>query len=452
MNKSLEFLISQAKIETTTSYDQLIDVSKLNGINLRELKEVLNKLISYNVPYSGKTLEKYNLHDLLPLTIEQYLFCTDSLSNELSEVIWLKDAYSIDEKYWQLVEDNISKILNSYPVLFSSIVNIGVNYYIKIDPERTILHDFVISSLKDFSSFQREYLFKTKELIGSNLCNIYRIKIKNDRKFIIVFELNHIISDGWSMDILRSKLLNKNLSPIKRHTNFLNIIASRQITEGNLKFINNKHKNSKNLIAEYSEHIIHGSRFDIIHKFCTEMRISTFTLFYSLLILSEHKMSLKKTISLGSAVNGRDISDFENEIYCFIKFIKLNCNIENQTLIEFLRVNQYEIQKKILSKEMVSKDEISKYYLILILHNFSKYSNTDIKNAKVDLLKSNQSTDYVTYNIWQDENSNTFTIKLDYPKFQFDRVYISSLTNCFLKLINSFEINLKTKINDLCIN
>lgn len=450
MNNTLDFLISEAKSESAETYNRLLESGKLRGIEIEELKVEINRLISFNVDYTNKTLEKYHLHDLLPLSAEQNVFCADSLSDELSEVIWLKDGYSIEEQYWQLVEDNISKILNSYPVLFSSVANIDLNYYIKIDPERTILHDHVLNSFEDFNSFQREYLFKPKQLIGSNLCNIYRIRIKNEEKFIIVVELNHIISDGWSMEVLRSKVLSECQTSDKIHLKFLNVIASRRTTGMSVEAIYDQAKNTKDLQIEYSEHSINGTRFDIIQKFCADMGISTFTLFYSLLVLAEYKMSSKKAISIGSAVNGRDNSDLEDEVFCFIRFIQLTCFIENQTLIEFLRANHSETQKSVLADSALTKDDIGTYHLILILHNFNKASNKEIGHAKVELFSSSQSTDYVTYNIWQDEKSNLFTIKLDYPKFQFESEYVNTLTACFVKLINCFEINLNTKIHDLC--
>lgn len=195
------------------------------------------------------------------------------------------------------------------------------------------------------------------------VCSLYRLE---KEKHLLLFNMHHIISDGWSIGILISELTllynsfckgdANPLSPlktqykdyVKNHSDMLNDSGSLihktfwiekfsgelPVTELTPDFKRPLHKTFRGLLHEV---VIEKQLYNGIKKLSRQSNASLFMFLVSAVNILLYKYTGKKDIIIGSPVSGREQRGLEDQIGFFVNTIPLRNNIDSGiSFVDFL--------------------------------------------------------------------------------------------------------------------
>lgn len=227
---------------------------------------------------------------------------------------------------------------------------------------------------KDFSAesdaqaaafaFAKEDSFKPFDLENGPLFRVNLLKVSDDHT-ILYYNMHHIISDGWSMDVLAKDLMafyqafKSNTTPSLPELNIqykdyaawqLTQLESESLKEdktywrnklaGELPVLNLPTTKSRPLVKTFngrsSSMYINSSVVEKLRKYTQQEKGSVFIGLLATLNILLQKYTGQKDIILGTALAGRDHADLEDQIGFYIQTLALRNQIdESATFGEF---------------------------------------------------------------------------------------------------------------------
>ena len=223
--------------------------------------------------------------------------------------------------------------------------------------EFKIEHGDLRSNLEELESAIRVELNKVFDLERGPLLTAKLLRLDNEN-YVFVFVMHHIISDGWSINVLINDLLTFYNAKVKaeKHTLLplriqykdyaawqLNQLNGRMEVqknywlkkfEGNLPLLALSIDKERPLIKTYKGNLVHYKiRQDLIRRFNELTQTEGVTLFMGLLGLINtllFKYTGQEDIIIGSPISGREHADLKNQIGFYVNTLALRTNFSSE--------------------------------------------------------------------------------------------------------------------------
>jgi surfactin family lipopeptide synthetase A len=223
---------------------------------------------------------------------------------------------------------------------------------------------------------EKEQKLKINEIIENekqNLLKSYLIELIENKKYLFIFNIDHIIFDGWSMNILieefkyyYNKLQNNEkfeiIKPIIQYSDFSiwqkQILINDEIIKNQKKYYEEKFKDFSVPLNISFENIqtnsinngnsisfeINEKKSNLIKNLSKKLNISIFTIMLSFFKILLHLYSNENEIIIGVTTNKRNYNEIQNLIGFFVNSlpIKLSFN-ENDNYLNIIKKLNEEI-------------------------------------------------------------------------------------------------------------
>lgn len=283
-------------------------------------------------------------------------------------------AYNTPSNYLIKGELNIKHLRESFLAIFEKQSSLRTRFELVDGTPRQFIIDDVASAfevihyddlgiddLKRYLSEQGEIVF---DLSKGPLIRFLLIEI-NSKEFVLHINMHHIISDGWSMELLESEFLTIYDALKSGKSDFKpEPLTLEYIDYAN--WHNSKIHNSDNVLRDYWHHKLEGElpilnypldkkrpiiqthrgqinsyQFDKsflanLQKVAKTLKVSRFAVLNTIVKLYLYKMTGQKDLVIGVPVSGRSHPDFQNQIGFFVNTIVLRDQLDTNESCEFL--------------------------------------------------------------------------------------------------------------------
>ncbi|REH54898.1 amino acid adenylation domain-containing protein [Tenacibaculum gallaicum] len=390
--KIWQSIIGIEKIGVNDSFFDLGGHSLMISQVINKIYKELNRTISFKVFYKNPTIQGVikNLKNQSFLSIDKapkkecYKVTFSQLRVwVLSQLHNAEKAYNVTAAVRLSGELNIQDLSNAFQQLIDNYEILRTAFILDQEGQ---LKQYILKYKKvdlkvvDFSSMKNNqdneinnyiqdleinYNFET-----GNLYDCYLFKL-NDSKFILYFSAHHIIIDGWSLEILVSKVLSNYedlrhkeelvSEPLeiqfKDYSEWLNKNISSGFEEE--KYWLQKFKNSppvlelpsfkkrplkKTFSGEQTHSVIEGSLLRSLKQFSSNNEVTLFMTLMSVIKVILYKYSNQSDITVGIPIAGREHLSIENQIGLFVNTLAIRSNFNGQmNFLELLDIEREEL-------------------------------------------------------------------------------------------------------------
>ena len=265
---------------------------------------------------------------------------------------------------------------------------------------------------------------KVFNLQEEHLINVKLLKI-SEREYDLIYCMHHIITDGWSMDILKKEISmmyeaykNKKeckLSPLRiQYKDFAEwqnkVIENKQFSEiakafwmdqlrGEIPMLNlpvdYSAKDAKNKVASAYRIVLSEHTKDKLKGLALELHTSLFIVLITTFISFLTELTKQDDILIGLPVFGREHEDLQNVIGCFANTIIIRNKINREdsfvemldkidkNIFDALRYQDYPLEL-IVEELDIEYPEISAFFNMLNFNESANVNIVDLDSAHID--------------------------------------------------------------------
>ncbi|WP_043706835.1 non-ribosomal peptide synthetase, partial [Tenacibaculum ovolyticum] len=315
------------------------------------------------------------------------------------------------------------------------------------------------------------------------------LKIENE-KYVFLFTLHHIISDGWSAQVLLEGILEnyklivetgksdegkleiqyKDYSVWQNNTlnqkgsdsikQYWNTKFSDEITPLKLPF--DKPRESENNNNGASQKIrLSKQSYKEVKLFAKENQVTLFTVLMSLFKTVLYRYSDQNDIIVGTPTNGRDYIELEDQIGFFVNTLAIRSNIKKEfsfndllnevktNLLEGYKYQMYPFDKLVNDLNIPLEANKNPIFDILVDFQSDKEIN-EIKNDFFEIEEFEQDLSSIKFDLFFSftEENDGITVSVDYKTHLFSNETIERMLTHLTLISNYFISNPDKKIND----
>lgn len=340
----------------------------------------------------------------------------------------------------------------------------------------------VISSIE-----KRQFSLSSEPLIRVSVIHL------GEHEYILVIAIHHIISDGWTMELLigeLSELYNSLLKggektvQLARESDlqYLDYVywlkQQKEMQEQQRNFWANTLDSDMPALSiptDYRrpklqshngntvERSLTGSHASQLKNFCKENKITSFMFMMTVFSILLHKLSGERDLPIGVPVAGRSRKEMEAMLGFFVNTVVMRCNIEQeQTVSDYMET----IRNRALSAfnnqdfpfddvvKMISPDrDMSRSPLVQVMLNVQ---NPDGINFSMDGLEAvpyplKQEISKFDLTLYVEEYSGEIKFRLVYNSDLYKEESMQEYLNQLCMIINSVLADKEVKIKDISI-
>lgn len=400
-------------------------------------------------------------------------------------------------------ELDIPKLEKAFYIIIQRHESLRTSFIMNENGYVQVIHpgvDFKINYY-DFSKYDKEeQKRKNRELIGSHLAepfNLQRpplLKVSlvqlEEQRHLLILIMHHIISDGWSLEILKNELVNFYDSLVKgseieseqlafQYDDFVNwqkdwletkgCQLQREYWQSQLEGVepldipaNTKREGIKSYKGKRKKIFIAG---DLLQKVKEVTRQEKSTLFISLLTVFYillHKYSDRDDIVITSPFASRNQQKWERIIGCFVNNIPLRVNVKGdytlrqllaevkQTVFSAFKNQHYPYN--LMIKDLGFFQGMSRFPISDISFGFDVVTPDSISNISSLKVTEYEHEDIVVPGeimLFLIENNGVITGNLDYCTSIYSEEIINSMVKHFMRILDIYVNNREIKISEI---
>ncbi len=466
----------------------LLDEIKTNKANLIEFIKSISSLVE------NSDEKQINREDYFDLTSQQLSIWIASNKPNTSRLYNQPSIFKIIGKLdLNILKKTISLIINKHSSFRTSFVEING------EPKQKILDNVEINieSVEIGEDLSIDEAYKKFSVSQINLMQPPLLKIlvatNGKEENYLLFNIHHIISDGWSINIFMKELsqyysffmdnsnngyctTEKELCQFREYVeyqvNYINSFAG----ESSLKYWQSKigtdysptklsNKSDYNNIDYYSgdklNNYLSEDLSEKIFSFCKNNNVTSFQYMSSVFSILLKYYTGKTQISFGTPFACRTEKKYNDVIGCFINTLPIILEIDDSlTYLEFLKyvkdeiVNVYNHQhypaEKIIENiKLKSVNDGSPLFdMIFVYQNYSidkiEVTNIDIKYIDMPIENSKAGLVFRVF-----EENGKLLINLEYSKKRFDQYFVKQLFDHYQTIMQNVFLNPNGKINQI---
>lgn len=331
------------------------------------------------------------------------------------------------------------------------------------------------------------------DLSAAPLSKLKILKLPNDTYFIIIV-MHHIISDGWSLNILINEWVEIYNAFVTNRENSLqevdytyldfvswqNSIKEDQEHNKNVQYwknrlesgveklnlIKNQHpiKNDSKSEGDVADFYIEDEVFVLLKKISIEQNVSLFSILLTSFSVLLHHISNQKNIVLGTSITGRNRKEFESIIGFFVNTlrIKTTINPEERFIDLLIRANSDIMQdidhqnlslEELVKLNLRGKNDSNALFQGRFVFNEELYDLNNIAEKiqvnKLEIFTPKEFTAKFDFSLVMRIRKNRLLGSLDYKKELFDSQYMDLIIESYKHILIQITHNQTEKIHSL---
>lgn len=411
------------------------------------LSQFSNGLTAYNMPGSARLQGEYNIHDLK----RAILSVLDR--HEILRTVFRKDNNG------QIYQKVLSAEIAGFTIGYE-------NYSNENDPEQCA------------KEYIRKSSYEAFDLENGPLLQVSLLQL-NDKEYVLYYNMHHIISDGWSMEVIKRDILAYyqhyaegkvlSLPPLRIQYKDYAVWQLQQFRQdtfikakdfwlsqlsGELPLLELPSFRKRPKVKTYNgaglKTYISKQDTSALRKFTTE---HDSTLFISLLAIWNillHKYTSGTDILIGSPVAGRDHIELEGQIGCFVNTLVLRNQVDPQdTFVDFYHKIRSNALKSIehqvypfdrLVEELNLTKDLSRspvFDVMLTLQNTGERRTADIPDEKASVIEETGHTvAKFDLDIFFSETGGNLSFQINYNTDLYDAAVIKGIISGFKQILS----------------
>lgn len=448
---------------------------------ISSLSTVIDRALNKNIPIENKIPISKDRRKLFPLShAQKRIWFLNKLNHKADYHMPLV------LKFNGLV--NIKRLENAFHHLILRHEILRTNFVEKNGEVFQIVRKSIDFSLEIIKMKQFDLqIFIQKQLhINFNLEKDQLIRgtlIRNDSEDILILVLHHIISDGWSLNILKEELFDL------YNQNFTKLAAYEPIQYADYALYQNNYvQNLENQLSYWKNKLAgdipvldlptdfskmkndnQNSTFkytldthfsNIIKDFCKNLKITSFMLFLGVFYTLLSRLTNQKDIIVGTPIANRNHTLLEKSMGIYLNTLPLRFFVTNESFTQILKKIKRTVQEVFSNQDIPFEkivEEISPernlkrnplFDVMLNYHNFSIEKNYTADHLEVteEVVDDIMSKFFMT--LYIEEKENEFELKLSYQNNLFSKLRIEEFLNQFIHLLHQFIEKPETSIYD----
>ncbi|MDA1585506.1 amino acid adenylation domain-containing protein [Bacillus cereus group sp. TH230-1LC] len=396
------------------------------------------------------------------------------------------------------LEKSLNQIIEHQSILRSNFFSREGVPYQKINPHKELILDISDFSLYGEENGKKEAMKEMQEdaSIPFNLETeaLYRFKLFkiNENRYILYFNMHHIISDGWSHNLLRDKILE----------NYKKICKSKAIREEEgIQYIDyvkwqNRSENSglyKKQLAYWKEKLSaevpivqltadqkkvpfdnHKGNIKVfklsnqligqLDRFCKRQGSTLFMAMLSIYKIFLYRLSSENELAVGTPVAGRNHSKLEELIGFFVNTLVIRDTIEEgmsfEDVLKGVRKSSIEafsnsnVPFEKVVEEIQPQRSINQMPLFQYMFAFQEFpvSSVDIHNLDIsNPVPIHNGTAKFDLTLFIERDSDGYYGKWEYRTAVFSEEAIECFTNVFLNILSAVVNNFNLPVEELAL-
>lgn len=494
LNNNVNIDIFQLGMDSLGVIDLCNNIHKIYQIDI-EVKDIFNNRTIENIAtfiqnkeditYNGNSLKKHNKKEKYRATIAQkrIFYATKSSDNEL--VYNMPFALILNgELNIKQLESTLNKLVERHEALRTEFLVQNGELYQKVKDKIEIKIELEQANEGEIFHKYKEFV-KPFNLEQAPLIRFKLVKI-NLNKYVLLFDMHHIISDGSSINILINELskIYNGEDLVNNDWNYIDYseFENENLTNGyydskkeywlsqfeeKIESLNMNYDYSKNDFKSYNGAKVHekisNEVYEKIKEFSKENKITPYMIFLAVYYILISRYTSQENIVIGTPVVNRNKSEFKNIIGMFVNDIPMKSHIDNEdTFISYVNkvkdlcLNSFE-HADYPNGEIISllkqygKIDSNKLFDTMFIYQNSGLSMP--KFNKIEVIPYMVDSDISKYDfsleVMPDFNNREYILNLEYATDLFKK----STMQKFLKHYNNILIyvlnNKQTKICDI---
>lgn len=361
-----------------------------------------------------------------------------------------------------------------------------VQYIYEFRDEDIDFLDFAYSNdpEKEFENWS-ENLFRKNFILENNQLYYFAIYKISEKKYGVLLKIHHIISDGWSINLIQRQICEIYRNMVKGYEDansyecfsYIDFIKDEEEYFESKRFIKNKefwkekfdklsidflYNTSNSLEGKRQIYSVNSDLSKRIKIFSSDNKCSLNTFFILILLIYLNKNTNKKDIVIGTPVYNRASSKQKNTLGMFTSTVpfrfKLDTKSDVKSLIKLVNkelkycfINQkypYDLLVKDLELSKLGYDSLFK---MCVNYYNSKYSS-DIDGINVDIKEhysGNQSYSLqLTVQEWKEES---ITLNFDYKIKEYSDKQVKTMYRILINIIEQILYDETTIVDNIML-
>lgn len=474
------------------------DIIKL--MDLKQIQKLSEKLLKEKKKHEI-TIKKCNKKNSpLSFAQERILFLTQLLPNapayHVPLAIHIKSEFVFDIN---LLETSLNKIIERHEILRTVFNYYNMSQTVLPEQKINLQYISILNQAIDLNKIKQLIIKDNNKPFDLEKGPLLRFLVLHlsEKEYIFVIIIHHIISDGWSNNMLFKELAitygnllsgntDQNLPEFQytdyvewekkffRNSSNLDNLFNywKKHLAGELTYLqlptdykcNKVNFSGKAEIIELSKELVHD-----LKNLCTKEKITLFELFLSTLFILMYAYTNQIDIIIGSAVVNRESESLQRMLGLFTNTVLYRIKIDEFSSIDKLIQKVSQLNREILGYQALPFDMLIKelnpertFGQVPLIPVFFSYQNFpkmfEYENMKVSPFKLDYEVSRFDLDLMIEETENSIYLTLSYRNDLFNSITIKNMLFNYvdlLKIINNDKLHIVSNIqfpsNSNCI-
>ncbi|WP_436955878.1 non-ribosomal peptide synthase/polyketide synthase [Staphylococcus sp. AS1337] len=375
------------------------------------------------------------------------------------------------------VEDVFQSLVERHEVLRTHFETIDGEPVQIIDEQANITVDYEETDIDDYETLLNNFV-RPFNLRHSPLLRVKIVKLA-DKRHILLFDIHHIISDGFSINLIIKEFIalyhERTLEQLKvQYKDYSEWMHSRDLSDQRAFWLSQFEEEAPVLDLPYDHSRPKQQSFtgktisaempketrDALHELAQRTNSTDYMILLSSFMILLHKYSRQEDVVIGSPISGRTHQDTDNLLGMFVNTLPMRAYPENNKAFnQFLdevrdtALKAYDNQEYPLEElvdEVVERRDLTRNPLFDVLFTLQNNETQDLQIEDWDIKEKQATNTKAKFDLnMMIEDNEAYKVSLEYAAELFEPQTVERMLNHYLKILSEVVQHPAQNISDI---
>ncbi|MEB6044601.1 non-ribosomal peptide synthase/polyketide synthase [Staphylococcus pseudoxylosus] len=362
------------------------------------------------------------------------------------------------------VEDVFQSLVERHEALRTHFETIDGEPVQIIDEQANITVDYEETDIDDYETLLNDFV-RPFNLKQSPLLRVKIVKLA-DKRHILLFDIHHIISDGFSINLIIKEFIalyhERTLDKLKvQYKDYSEWMHNRDLSEQRAFWLSQFEDEAPVLDLPYDHSRPKQQSFtgktisaempketrDALHELAQRTNSTDYMILLSSFMILLHKYSRQEDVVIGSPISGRTHQDTDNLLGMFVNTLPMRAYPENNKAFDqFLdevrdtALKAYDNQEYPLEElvdEVVERRDLTRNPLFDVLFTLQNNETQDLQIEDWDIKEKQATNTKAKFDLnMMIEDNEAYKVSLEYAAELFEPQTVERMLNHYLKILS----------------
>ncbi|MEB7831147.1 non-ribosomal peptide synthetase [Staphylococcus xylosus] len=375
------------------------------------------------------------------------------------------------------VEDVFQSLVERHEALRTHFETIDGEPVQIIDGQANITVDYEATDIDDYETLLNDFV-RPFNLRQSPLLRVKIVKLA-DQRHILLFDIHHIISDGFSINLIIKEFIalyhERTLDKLKvQYKDYSEWMHNRDLSGQRTFWLSQFEDEAPVLDLPYDHSRPKQQSFtgktvsaempketrDALHELAQKTNSTDYMILLSSFMILLHKYSRQEDVVIGSPISGRTHQDTDNLLGMFVNTLPMRAYPENNKAFEqFLdevrdtALKAYDNQEYPLEElvdEVVERRDLTRNPLFDVLFTLQNNETQDLQIEDWDIKEKRATNTKAKFDLnMMIEDDEAYKVSLEYAAELFEPQTVERMLNHYLKILSEVVQHPAQNISDI---